>query len=172
MSVEAKLNGIDQFSKTILELKDAKKVRARANTAGRRAMQLVQFAAKSGASQIDDPITSESIQENIVVRGTRARDLNTVVIKVGILGGAKNYINSKDNVRKGRSGRLYLTAGSSKNPGGDTWYWRLIEFGTSLIRAFPFMRLALSKNVQRVTDEFCKTFKKSIETAIAKGKIS
>lgn len=172
MSVDFKLEGMDDFMRNLDVLKDRKSVNRKARSAARKAMQLVQMAAKIGASRIDDRSTHESIQENIVIRNGKSRDLNTVRMRVGVLGGAKNYVNSKDNVRKGRAGKEYATDGSSKNPGGDTFYWRYIEFGTSRFPAVPFMRPALSENIERVTVEFNKTFMKSIETAIKKGKIT
>jgi len=156
---ELKIDGLDEFNKKIADLTDVKKVRSRANTSARKAMQLVQMVAMIGASRIDDPATREAIQENIVVRAGKTRSINEVRMRVGVLGGAA--VN-------GRSDRAKLSA----LPGGETVYWRYLEFGTSKMPAVPFMRPALSENIQKVTDEFAKTFMKSIETAIAKGKIS
>ncbi|MNY87426.1 hypothetical protein D3C78_36560 [compost metagenome] len=171
MSVEFKIEGMDELSKKLQTLTDGKAVNRRARSAARKAMQLVLFAAKVGASRIDDPDTRESIQENLVIRNGKSRDINTVRMKVGVLGGAKNYANTKDNVRKGRAGKQYTTDGSSKNPGGDTFYWRFIEFGTSSSPPVPFLRPSLAQNVDAVTAEFNKAFMKSIESAIQKGKI-
>ncbi|MBI1450331.1 MULTISPECIES: HK97-gp10 family putative phage morphogenesis protein [unclassified Acinetobacter] len=172
MSADFKLEGMDDFMRNLDALKDRKSVNRKAKSAARKAMQLVQMAAMVGAARINDPETKESIQQNIAIRSGKSRDLNTVVMRVGVLGGAKNYANTKDNVRKGRAGKEYATDGSSKNPGGDTFYWRYIEFGTSRFPAVPFMRPALSENIERVTAEFNKHFMKSIETAIKKGKIT
>ncbi len=38
----------------------------------------------------------------------------------GVMGGAGQYANTKANVRKGRAGKSYNTAGDKGNPGGDT----------------------------------------------------
>lgn len=168
---EFKIEGMDELMSKLDTLKDRKAVNRRARSAARKAMQLVQYAAMVGAARINDPTTRESIQENIAIRNGKSRDLNTIRMRVGVLGGAKSYTNSKDNVRKGRAGKQYSTDGSSKNPGGDTFYWRYIEFGTSKQPAIPFMRPALSQNIEKVTSEFNKTFMKLIETAIKKGKI-
>lgn len=158
-SVELNIQGLDEFTKKIAELKDVKKVRSRARSAARKAMKIVELSAKMGAAYIDDPETREDIQKNIVIRNGKTRDFGTVVMRVGIQGGAA--MNAKSDIFK--------LAGL---PGGNTVHWRFIEFGTSKIPATPFMRPALEQNIQRVTDEFSKTFQKSIETAIAKGKIS
>lgn len=157
--VELNITGLDEFNRKIAELKDVKKVRSRARAAARKAMKIVQLSAQIGAAYIDDPKTREDIQKNIVIRNGKTRNMGTVIMRVGILGGAA--VNAKTN-------RAKLAA----LPGGETVYWRYIEFGTSKIPATPFMRPALEQNIQKVTDEFCKTFQKSIETAIAKGKIS
>lgn len=158
-SVELNIQGLDEFTKKIAELKDVKKVRSRARSAARKAMKIVELSAKMGAAYIDDPETREDIQKNIVIRNGKTRDFGTVVMRVGIQGGAA--MNAKSDIFK-----------LAVLPGGNTTHWRYIEFGTSKIPATPFMRPALEQNIQRVTDEFSKTFQKSIETAIAKGKIS
>lgn len=159
MSVNMNIEGLDEFTKKIAELKDVKKVRSRARAAARKAMKHVQLSAQIGAAYIDDPKTREDIQKNIVIRNGKTRDMGTVMMRVGVLGGAA--VN-------GKTDRSKLAA----LPGGETVYWRYIEFGTSKIPATPFMRPALQQNIQKVIDEFASTFMKSIEKAIAKGKIS
>ena len=159
MAVELNIEGLDAFNKKIAELKDVKKVRSRGLAAARKAMKIVQLSAKIGAAYIDDPETREDIEKNIVIRAGKSRDYGTVVMRVGIQGGA---------AANGKTDRAKLAA----LPGGETVYWRYIEFGTSKMPAVPFMRPALEQNIQKVTDEFAKSFMKSIEMAIAKGKIS
>lgn len=158
-AVDLNIEGLDEFNKKIAELKDIKKIRSKGMSAARKAMKIVELSAKIGAAYIDDPATREDIQKNITIRAGKTRSLSTIRMRVGIRGGAA--VNAK-------SDRAKLAA----LPGGETVYWRYIEFGTSKIPATPFMRPALSENIQKVTDEFAKTFMKSIEVAIAKGKIS
>ena len=88
MPIEFKIEGMDELSKKLQTLTDGKAVNRRARSAARKAMQLVLFAAKVGASRIDDPDTRESIQENLVIRNGKSRDINTVRMRVGVLGGA------------------------------------------------------------------------------------
>jgi HK97 gp10 family phage protein len=57
-------------------------------------------------------------------------------------------------------------AGSSGNPGGDTFYFRFLEFGTSKMAARPFIRPALSQNAQRATDVVVESLNKEIDKAI------
>ncbi|OTG85821.1 hypothetical protein B9T31_09500 [Acinetobacter sp. ANC 4558] len=153
------IEGLDDFNKKIAELTDIKKVRSKGMSAARKAMKIVELSAKIGAAYIDDPATREDIEKNIVTRAGKTRNMATIRMRVGVLGGAA--VNSKSN-------RAKLAA----LPGGETVYWRYIEFGTSKVQAVPFMRPALEQNVEKVTDVFAQTFMKSIELAIAKGKIS
>lgn len=158
-AVDLNIDGLDEFNKKIAELTDVKKVRSKGMSAARKAMKIVELSAKIGATYIDDPSTREAIQDNIVVRAGKKRSINEVHMRVGVLGGAA--VNSRSN-------RAKLSA----LPGGETVYWRYIEFGTSKMPAIPFMRPALEQNIQKVTDEFARFFMTSIEKAIVKGKIS
>jgi HK97 gp10 family phage protein len=112
-----------------------------ANRAMRRALRkggnVIRDVARSNARAIDNPETSNAIFRNIVVQGggrrTERRE-GGPVMRVGVLGGARNYA-AYGEIKTGRSGK--------GNPGGDTWYWRLVEFGTARTRARPFMRPAM-----------------------------
>lgn len=152
------LKGVDEVSEKLKTLSDRVEVNKRTKFAARKAMQLVLFAAKVGASRIDDPETRSRIQDNVAIRVGKSRDLNTVRMRVGVMGGAA--VNARSNMQK-------LNA----LPGGMTIHWRYVEFGTSKIPATPFMRPALENNIQAVTDEFVTNFKKTIDRAIAKGKL-
>jgi len=55
------------------------------------------------------------------------------------------------------------------NPGGDTFYWRFLEFGTETAPAKPFMRKALSSKVQEVQREFIQQYSKAIDRYLAKA---
>lgn len=136
----------------------------------RKAANLVRDAAKENASRLDDPQTAENISENIAVRWSSRtfRRTGNLAFRVGVLGGARQYANTRENVRKGRAGKTFLTAGSKGNPGGDTWYWRLLEFGTEKMPAQPFMRPALSRNAQRATDEFVTQYNRALDRYLRK----
>lgn len=54
---------------------------------------------------------------------------------VGVRRGVAKYANTKANRRSGKAGTAYKTDGT-------TWYWRLVEFGTSKMAAKPFLRPA------------------------------
>lgn len=116
------------------------------NNAGRRALRkganVIRNAARDNAKRIDDPATSGNISKNITVSGggrRREKQRGGPMMRVGIRGGARNM--SKYGEFKG--------AGKG-NPGGDTWYWRLIEFGFThksgkQVPPNPFMRSAMTE---------------------------
>lgn len=54
---------------------------------------------------------------------------------VGVRRGVAKYANTAANRRSGKAGKAYKNDGS-------TWYWRLVEFGTSKMAAQPFLRPA------------------------------
>lgn len=99
---------------------------------------MIRDAARTGARQLDDPHSPEQIWRNVAVFGGGARrekQAGGVIMRVGIRGGARNMQKYGEFKGKGKG-----------NPGGDTWYWRLVEFGTSRTAAKPFMRPAMNNN--------------------------
>lgn len=124
-------------------------------TALRKAAQLVADKARQAAISIDDPDTGRSIAANIALRWNSRRfnrngDLS---FRVGVLGGAK--IKIKGNPDQGK--------------GGVTPHWRYWEFGTSKMRAQPFMRNALADNISEATNAFVTEYEKAIDRAIKRA---
>jgi len=154
MAVELNIQGMDQFKRKIEQLSNPKKAKQIARKAGRQAMNIVRDAARANAKAIDDPETREMIHKNIVTQGGKSRNSNEIVMRVGIRGGAAMNKNSNREALSSLSG-------------GNTTYWRFIEFGTSLIQAFPFMRLALSRNIEKVTSKFVQVFDAEITKALS-----
>lgn len=152
----------------------------------RKAANVIREKARANAQQIDDPDSAESIAKNIVVRFS-PKDFKRngdIAFRVGVLGGARGHAAASGEV-----------AGKGKNnPGGDTFHWRFIEFGRGPVTAKgngalanaqtgeffgkevgpapaqPFMRRALSENIQVATDEFINQYNKSLDRAIKRGK--
>lgn len=80
---------------------------------------------------------------------------------MGVLGGAVNqHIARNVGEFKGKG---------KDNPGGDTWYWRLVEFGTEKTGAKPFMRPALANHTDKATNVFLTEYSKSIDRAIKRA---
>tara|TARA_R110000850_G_scaffold264606_1_gene393789 strand:+ start:28341 stop:28880 length:540 start_codon:yes stop_codon:yes gene_type:complete len=138
----------------------------------RRAAQVLRDQARANAERVDDPRTTEKIAANIVERwsGRTFRKTGNIMFRVGVLGGARQYANSRENVRKGRAGKSYLTDGDKGNPGGDTWYWRLLEFGTEHMAAQPIFRPVPNQVGQQATDVFVKEYGKSIDRALKRAR--
>jgi HK97 gp10 family phage protein len=154
-NIEFKLHGVDEVMGKLQGLGPAMRKKG-FRFAGRKAALVIQEAAEANALRIDDPATAEQIAKNIVVRfSPRAfKATGNIMFRVGVMGGARQYADTKENRRKRRVGASYETAGDKTNPGGDTWYFRLVEFGTSRTRAQPFMRTALEGNIGKATNEF------------------
>jgi HK97 gp10 family phage protein len=146
--IQFKLEGSENLRKNLKILQADLQLKT-ARAAGRKAANIIRDAAKSNAAQIDDPETANSIAENIVVQAS-AKDLKKtgdLVFRIGVRGGAKK--KSTNN----------------KNTGGDTFYWRFIELGTSRLAARPFLLPALRDNINRATTTFIQEFDKGISRA-------
>lgn len=100
--------------------------------------EVIASAVKANAQRLDDPQTPQVIAQNVAVRFSPRRYKRTgdVMYRVGVLGGAQAPSGDGDD-------------GRSANPGGLTWYWRFLEFGTSKMRARPFFRPAVEESQQR-----------------------
>ena len=165
-SVRFKINGLDEFQEKLAKLADEKRIRNAARRAVRRGANVVAQAAKRNAQSIDDPKTREAIYKNVAVRGggsKRERRVGGAMMRVGIRGGARNM--SKYGEFKGKG---------SANPGGDTWYWRLIEFGFTHKRsgkrvpANAFMRRAMAEKADQAVSTIAKAANTELDKEIAK----
>ncbi len=118
----------------------------------RKAANLIADRARENALRFDDPDTASNISKNIAVRWSSKRFKSTgdLAFRVGVLGGGGGNLSKKK---------------TSKAPGGDTRYWRLLEFGTQKMPAQPFMRPALERNQTEAAQEFIKYAEKAIERA-------
>ena len=156
------IEGLDDVTAKMRELSNPKKQKNAATRSARKAMAVVRKAAVANAKALDDSNSPERIWKNIQVKASKTRQ-GLVIMRVGVRGGAMSYANTKENVRKGKIGKKYLTPGDKTNPGGDTWYWRLLETGTSKMAARPFMRPALNNNLDTVQDGFVTDYKDQLD---------
>lgn len=125
--------------------------------AGRRALRkganIIRDAARANAKQIDDPETREQIAKNIAVASggaKREKRVGGVMLRVGVKGGAR------------------LTKGDNGAPGGNTTYWRMIEFGTSQARAQPFMRPAMNSSASAASSAIISALNTEFDKEISK----
>lgn len=158
------LDGVVEKFRAIGNQRNRKNATTRA---ARKAMAIVRKQAVANAKAIDDPETAERIWKNIATRaGKTGKEM--VLMRVGVRGGAQQYAATKANVRAGRAGRTYNTGGDKKNPGGDTWHFRLLELGTSKMAARPFLRPALNNNSDAVQAKFVEDFKEQIDKELSR----
>lgn len=114
-------------------------------------------------ARLNAPKDSGELAKNIVMkRDTKPRQSGVGErYTVGVRGGSKRYANTKRNVRKGRAGAEYKTA-------GNTYYWRFKEFGTEKMKAEPFLRPAFESKKQQALSVIAETLRKGIERAAKK----
>lgn len=153
MAVELNIEGLDELNRKLQQLANPRKAKSIARKAARQAMNIARDAARTNAKAIDDPETREKIHKNIVTQGGKSRNSNEIVIRVGVRGGAAMNKNSNREALSGLSG-------------GNTTYWRMLEYGNSHQPAVPFMRPALSQNLDKVTTKFVQVFDAEITIAL------
>lgn len=97
------------------------------------------------AKQLDNSKTQNAIWRNVAIRSKKQTKKSSIGVYVGILGGAREGKNK----------------GIGK--GGDTWYWRFLEFGTSKMPARPFFRTAIDNPAtqQKALQETLKFLEKN-----------
>lgn len=127
----------------------------------RKSANIIRDNARAHAERLDDPKTSQNIAANVAVAFDSRYSKRTGDLKmsVGVKGGAKGFAAAVGELRgKGKA-----------NPGGDTFYWRFLEFGTENMAAQPFMRPAMDESIEPATNEFVKQFEKAIVRAIKRA---
>lgn len=162
------ITGLDEVQAKLRQLGNQRKAKNAATRSSRKAMNIVKKAAVINAKALDDKDSPEKIWKNIVTKPGKTKGVDYVVMKVGVKGGAKQYGTNADNRRANRIGRTYQTQGDKKNPGGDTWYWRQVEYGSATNNATPFMRPALNNNMAAVQAEFTRAYSEELDKEIAK----
>ena len=149
-AVDLNVQGLDELNRKLQQLANPRKAKSIARKAARQAMNIARDAARTNAKAIDDPETREKIHKNIAVAGGKSRNPNEIIMRVGVKGGASF---------------------SNPNPpslsGGDTRHWRWVEFGSSNNPAVPFMRPALSTNLDQITSKFVQVFDDEINKALS-----
>ena len=152
--VEVEITGLDDVVNRLQRLANPRRTKSIARKAARQAMNIVRDAARLNAKAIDDPDTREKIWKNVKVSPGQSKNKDVVIMRVGVDGGA---------AMKANSDRQALAAKS----GGNTTYWRFLEFGTSKMPATPFMRPALATNIQQVTNKFAEVFDAELDKELA-----
>ena len=181
--VEHKIEGVEALSAKLKSVGHEIQYKG-GRFALRKSANLVAADARMNALRLDDPETANKIAKNVAVRwgSRRFKRTGDLMFRVGILGGAKPSTSRAAEYSRRRRRKAGVRSladlgelvGKGKgNPGGDTWYWRLLEFGTRKMPAQRFMRPALKENSVSAIREFVKHASKAIDRAVnraAKGK--
>ena len=148
-AVQLNVQGLDNLKRKMDQLSNPRKAKSIARKAARQAMNIVRDNARARARMIDDPETAEKIFKNISVATGKTKNSNEIKMRVGVRGGAS-----------------FSNRNPPKLSGGDTRHWRWLEFGSVNNRAVPFMRPALSTNINLVTAKFVRVFDSEISIAL------
>lgn len=182
MPTTVKLEGLDDLLAKLQQLPDRI-----GNNAMRRSLRkganVIKQAAVTKARALDDPQTGDAIYKNITVQGAgrkREQQEGGPMMRVGVLGGArKQKLSKSGEYSKRRRQRLgiqsldqlgEIAGAGAGNPGGDTFYWRFLEFGTSKMKAKPFMRPAMNENDGAAFNAIAADMPKQIDKELAKLK--
>lgn len=149
MGMKFDLKGVDELIKK-LQRTQKEMVEKEAPKALAKAARVIRDEAKRRAALVDDPKSPENIAKNIVVRKARKKDTkhDEIKYKIGVAGGAKPDADGK------------------MPAGGDTWYWRFIEFGTVKMAANPFLRPAMTAKQQEAAAVFISSFKEELDKIV------
>lgn len=132
------LTGFDHAMKRMKKLRSEIRDKAGRN-ALRKGSAIVANAAREAAVMVDDPETGRRIRDNIRLQFASRHYRNTgeIMYRVGV------------STKRGRIPK----GNPDEGPRGNTPHWHLIEFGTEHSRAQPYMRPALSENINQVIEK-------------------
>lgn len=159
MSVEYKVTGMEELTAKLKTVRSDMQ-RKGGRYALRKAAQVLRDQARMNAARVDDPRTPEDIAKNVVERwdSRTFKKTGNLGFRVGVLGGAKGDAKASGEVKgKGKA-----------NPGGDTFYWRFLEFGTSHMAARPFIRSAMNRG-QEAVGKFINEYGKALDRALRRA---
>lgn len=128
------IHGLDNIERNLKALPGRKMDNA-VRRSLRKGANAIRDRARQNAKSFDDPGSPEKIWKNIATTSggkRRERRAGGPMLRVGVRGGARNMSAYGEISGRGKG-----------NPGGDTFYWRFLEFGTRNMAARPFMRPAM-----------------------------
>lgn len=173
-ALDVSIRGVEELRSKLQSISDDLKKKG-GKAALRKGAKKIAEQARKNLAQLDRSETKTSIEKNVAVHWSSktARRTGDLAFRIGILGGAKQYVNNAANRRKGRVGGTYATGGDiarkGGGPGGDTFYWRFLEFGTAKIAAKSPMRNAADQAGQLAVDTFADEYPKEIDKAIKRA---
>jgi HK97 gp10 family phage protein len=140
----------------------SKNVRGPVRTALRKAGNIVRDDAKRRV-RVNERSNDDGIhvRDNIIVVTTKKKRLKVgeVGVDVTVRYRARDYVNNRKNRAAGRVGGKYKDF-------GRLFYARFLEFGTSKMRSYPFLRPAYEANKGAlpgiIRDELAKAIAKTV----------
>lgn len=153
--IEFSIVGIDPLVEKLKNVTTDMRYRTGRSALRKAAQRLVEIA-KQNARGLDDPATPRSIADNITLRwnGRLWKNTGDLGFRVGVFGGAV----------LGRKGDPKNLAKGARTP-----HWRLLEFGTKVSPAKPFLRPALANHTQEITNVFVDFYRKRLDSAIKRA---
>lgn len=150
-----RMQGADRVIERLKGLSRAVRGKAARRALGKSAA-LIRKKARENARRVDDPETGRTIARNIGqrVRSRHARRTGDQMVSVGVL-------TKRGPIPRGNP---------DEGAGGNTPHWHLVELGTERAKAQPYLRPAMTENVQAATDEFVKALGPEIDKELAKVK--
>jgi HK97 gp10 family phage protein len=164
--LETQLQGVDDVLDKLAKLKSDIQKNA-TKKAARSGAGIIRKAVAAGVRPLDDETTPESIPKNVAVQFAphTSRKVGGAAFRVGIRGGAKSP--KKQGLTKKIKGRGKRSVeGLTGAPGGDTFYWRFLEFGTSKIQGKGFMQKAMVQSIDPATKKFIAVIWAEIEKSV------
>lgn len=161
MDVTVKIQGLEETTRK-LKLLPERIGKNALRRALRKGANIIRDQARSNFRALDDGPTPEKIYKNVVVQGAKAsrnKQVGGIIMRVGVLGGARDMSAYGEFGGAGKS-----------NPGGDTWYWRLLEFGTSEFGAKSPMRNAMVSAADKTFGETASAMEAEMDKELAKLK--
>lgn len=153
-SFTIKVNGLSELDRKLREFgpKVARNGLRAANYAGAKVFV---EAAKASA-----PVRTGTLKANIVAFH-RSSPRNVAKHSVGVRNIRRKFADTADNRRKRRVGKSYFVH-------GPAFYARFVEFGSSKMRAQPFLRPAFLTNVDTAIEAVRGRLEKAVFLAIKK----
>lgn len=164
MQIIASLKGTEEILNRLQKIPKAVGDKAM-RRALRKGANQIRNLARRYARKFDDPATPDPIWQNIITASggkRRERREGGIVMRIGVRGGAKSgkslvHAETKANDKKNRSGRVY-----------ELYHWRFLEFGTSQMKAQPFMRPALVQGQEKAIQKTLESMKVEADKEILK----
>ena len=151
MADNVKIQGIDELKRNLARLSAAAQGKA-GRFAARKAAEVLAGAIRREVATVDDPATREDIAANVASRfNSRAARRGRLAYRVGIRGGA---VSREKN---------------QSEPGGDTFYWRFLNFGTRNMPAKLSIERAAQASESEVFQAFRVHFGRAIRRALKRA---